>query len=187
MSRSRLRLLAVLLAAVALAAAGCLASDDEGAETASEDEPTEQEVGGQTQDVGNESVEEEETGPETTWDNDTREGSFRGANAVVLIVQGERQSFDVKDGALELRLQISSEEGELTGNIQPPCDDDGVAGTGLFPDCPSERYETEDGTANWSTDDPKPGEWYVTVFRGEEGAGSHSYTLDIGRLLLVEE
>lgn len=70
--------------------------------------------------------------------------------------------------------------------LYPPCDDEGVAGTGLLDDCPSHGFSTDGGNATWGTDDPKPGAWQAYIFRQNDGAGSVSYELTVAQLVPPE-
>lgn len=179
-------LLLVLVASVALVTAGCLGGGTTDT-SASEDGPSSTPSSSPTPNA----TEENETTetPTPSWSNETREGSFSGSHAGTgeggLSLGGGAEDWTVEDAALNLTVALASET-DVFGDIYPPCDDEGVAGTGLLSDCPSHRIETRDGPASWGTDDPAPGNWTLYVYRSENGYGEVQYTLTLSHLLPPE-
>lgn len=182
MTRTALLLVAAL--AVSLALAGCIGgggSDDAGtAPTSSSSSPSGSSGSSPSVDNGTQA---NRTKPQPSWSNETRQGSVTGASAGPLSVFSSGEEFEVPNGTLNLTLAIRSSNGELSVNVYPPCEDQGVAGTGLLADCTSYGFSTENGNATWGTDDPKPGAWNAFIFRQNDGAGEVSYQLTVARLL----
>lgn len=114
----------------------------------------------------------------TTWRNQTRTGQFGGARLVFGFF-GESETFPVSQEAVNLTLVIRAPDAELSGSITPPCDSGGTFG------CPSESYETASGRYTYEARDPRAGDWSVTFFRDEGGAGIQRYLLEIHREVLA--
>lgn len=176
--------LALLLAA---AFAGCLASDGSGgAGTASSPTNDTSEAPAPTTEPGSQGTEENGTAQgnataedgNTTWRNQTRTGQFGGAR-VVFGVFGDSETFPVSEDAVNLTLVVRAPDAELSGSITPPCDSGGTFG------CPSEGYETASGRYTHEVQDPDAGDWTVTFFRDEGGAGVQRYILEIHREVQV--
>lgn len=110
----------------------------------------------------------------TGWRNQTRTGGFTGAR-VVFGIFGKTEQFPVPEDAVNLTLVIRAPDVELSGGITPPCSSDG------FGSCPSTNYETASGRYTYRATDPKPGQWSVSFFREESGAGHQRYILEIHR------
>lgn len=194
MASARLLLLASLVLLAAAAAAGCLASD--GPASASADAPQDGGGPGQAGTSGGSSDGGARSGSQngsdgasggngtgngtasgnatTGWRNQTRTGGFSGAN-VVFGIFGKTESFPVSEDAVNLTLVIRAPDAELSGSISPPCESDGFGG------CPSRSYETAGGTYTYRTAHPDPGEWSVSFFRDDSGAGHQRYILEIHR------
>lgn len=171
-------LLVVLVAAVA--AAGCLASSGPGGST----QPSAADAGpapgaGQGANASGgagANATASGNGTATTWRNQTRRGSFTGAR-VVFGIFGRSETFSVPQGTRNLTLVIRAPDVDLTGSISPPCDSDGFS-------CPSTGYETSRRYVFRRTD-PAAGDWDVSFFRDETGAGRQRYILKIARQVPV--
>jgi hypothetical protein len=174
--------LVVLALVAAVAAAGCLASggpsDAASADAGSSDAPNQ--AGGAEADDGPGGSSGNGTGSsgnatDTTWRNQTRRGTFTGAN-VVFGVFGRSETFNVPDDAVNLTIEIRSKQVELTGNIDPPCDDGSER-------CSSKSYTTASNRYVHRVTDPPAGDWDVSMFRDTSGAGQQEYTVRIARQL----
>lgn len=173
MARSRLLLAAALLVA-ATAAAGCLASSGAGGGTASAGAPADAGDPAQADDGADGAARNGSAnatdGEEVSWQNQTRRGTFAGARAVVGIF-GASEAFTVPDDVTTLVLVVRAPDAALSGSIDPPCDT-----------CESDNYDAARGDAyTFTREDPSAGQWSVTFFRDEAGAGSQDYVLEIHR------
>jgi hypothetical protein len=180
------RKLLVLVTVAALALAGCIGGGGEDAGTSTDPGASDADDPDTSPPADENETSTDEPEPQPTWENETREGSVDGASAGPFAVFSSEEPFDVADGTLNLTLAISTSEGELSINVYPPCEDDGVAGTGLLADCPMYEFTTEGGNATWGTDDPESGSWTAYVFRQNDGAGQVPYQLTIAELLPPE-
>lgn len=169
------RLALVLVLAAALALAGCLGGGGDAADTSSTDEQLDEGMDPQRNATDNET----DPGPDLEWNETIREGSFTGGNAGGLAVtfEGANENWTVRQGTRNLTLNLSTGSDEATMRIAPPgCENE--AGS----ECTT-SVSTEDGEAQWSTEDPDPGQWSVTFFRGENGYGEVEYELTIAKLV----
>lgn len=192
MASARRLLLASLVLLAAAAAAGCLASSgptgssadaprdgggpgQAGTSGGSADGGAGSQGGSDGASGGNGTGNATASGNATTgWRNQTRTGGFTGAR-VVFGIFGKTESFPVSEDAVNLTLVIRAPDAELSGGISPPCESDGFGG------CPSRSYETAGGTYTYRTANPDAGEWSVSFFRDEGGAGHQRYILEIHR------
>lgn len=171
------RILLVLVLASALAVAGCLSDDGDGAGTASDEATPTQDEGSADAVDGNET---DDADPEPEWNRTTFSGEAPGPNLVFLFTPGPTHNVTVVDGTRNLTINASSSDGELLVDIYPPgCkEQDNVRGEGC-----SHTADTEDGEGgHWATDDPEPGTWTVRVSKGDYGYGSTSYEVTADRL-----
>lgn len=176
MRRATLLLALVLLTAPALG--GCISNPmgDDG-DTASREEPNNK--------TENETVEEDQ--PDARWEYENRTGTVEGTNAVVASEGNETEEVEVENGTRALSLNLSADGGELDVCIRAPSGDGSGNGSYGGQDGCDEETTTENGEANFSTQEPAAGTWKVEMSPAESGAHSIDYELVIGRLVPVAD
>ncbi len=157
--------LALILASVLLLA-GCLGG---GGDTSLD----EQSAAGNTT---TEAPVNESSTPEFTWTHEEKTGTVEGTNAAAVTVGAEQESVRIVEGATNLILNFTAEDGELWVDIVPP----GCSG-GASSDC-SHRADTTDGTSTWSTTNPESGAWTVYLYKGDPGVSPVDYVVSIDQL-----
>lgn len=165
----------VLVLAATLALAGCLGGDDGGDAASADPGSTDrQDPAGENETAANGT----EDVPDFVWNRTTREGTVSGGNAggLAFTTDSSGENWTVVQGTRNLTLNLSSGDTEVTMRIAPPgCENTADSSC-------TTSVTTEDGEAQWATDDPKAGTWDVVFFRGETGYGEAQYELGIDRL-----
>lgn len=174
------RTVLLLVLALTLPLAGCLAGDDGGGN-----------VGTATTDDGTNTTPDpaaSTTGPDAnrthTWNETTIEGSVTGGHAPVVVSwreSGGVETWNVTGTVPLMHVNISA-GGELSFYIYPP----GCESSGAFAgaDCASSNT-TGNGEYTHTVENATEGEWRIEFFRQDPGYGTTDYTLTIAQLVEV--
>jgi hypothetical protein len=142
-----------VLAALLLVTAGCLgSSDDDGVPSADGDD--------------------EDTGPQTTWETVTRSGTVSGAGTPAGSVSqggGNMATWTVPQDTRIMYLNLTAEGGELSMQYGPDCNTEDTV------EC-EYQTTTEDGEAREIVEDPAADGWEAYLFI-ENDAGEVDWEL----------
>lgn len=177
-----------ILMALVLAAAGCLGvggdSDDNSADGVDSVDANDTQDDGSTDGTGDDSGEHgHEAQPEPHYDN--RTGEVPSRTPLIADNTNATEELSLPGTALNLYINLSSESGEIDGEIYPPgcAEQDEERGESCSEDLNtyngSEAPQMADGgSASWNTQSPNEGNWTVRLFNENTQGDSIPYTLN---------